>query len=192
MLTEIKKGFMTRTKKRQKRNKKKKGGNEGNQEDSADAKKPAPVITTKQTGHASGDLKKLVGLRTSPQGYEPFIKSKTGASISWTLREKVKQWERLHNRKEPTWLQLGDMLDKEGYTWVLSEGEDVFSPEEARDEYPDGPRAALYQNIQEGGLQIHGIVKGSAGSISDRFAKNSMPGEAVSDQKGNASTGIPT
>ena len=114
MLTEIKKGFMTRTKKKQQRSKKKKGGKEGNQEDSKDAKKPAPVITTKPTGHASGDLKKLVGLRTSPQGYEPFIKSKTGASISWTLREKVKQWERLNDRREPTWLQLGEMLDKEG------------------------------------------------------------------------------
>jgi hypothetical protein len=188
MLAEIKKGFMTRTKKKRKRVTKKKGGN---QEDSKDAKTPAPVITTQPTGHASSDFKKLVGLRTSQQGYEPFIKSKTSATISWTLQEKVMQWERLNDRKEPTWVELGYMLDKEGYKWVLSEGDDVFSPEGAQDEYPGGPRAALTQNIQEGGLQMHGIVKGSAGSMSDRFAKNSMPGEAVSDQKGSASTGIP-
>jgi hypothetical protein len=81
---------------------------------------------------------------------------------------------------------------------VLSEGEDTFSPEQAREEYPDGPRAALYQNIQEGGLYLHGINKGRAGSLSDRFAAQpgdgKMPEEAVSDLngKGSASTGIPS
>jgi hypothetical protein len=85
------------------------------------------------------------------------------------------------------------MLDRQGYTWVLSEGEDTFSPEKAREEYPDGPRAALDQNIQEGGLYLHGIVKGRAGSLSDRFAGDGMmPEEAVSDlKKGSVSTGIP-
>ena len=101
---------MTRTKKRQRNGKNKKGGSDGNQEVSEDAKGPAPVITTLPTGHGSGSSAKLVGIRTSQQGWEPFIKSSTGASISWTLREKVDQWVELHDCKMPTWLQLGDML----------------------------------------------------------------------------------